>query len=79
MKTNNKLLLAIAAGAVIGGILGLLLAPDKGEITRSRIKSAGKKLADQAEDLFAEARKLSGLTSREGDTESKRTVEQIFE
>ena len=41
MDNSGNTLLAIIAGSAIGAALGILYAPDKGEITR-------KKLADQA-------------------------------
>ena len=47
MKNTSKVLIALGAGLAIGGILGVLFAPDKGENTRHKIAENGKKLADQ--------------------------------
>ena len=47
MKNTSKVLIALGAGLAIGGILGVLFAPDKGENTRNKIAENGKKLADQ--------------------------------
>ena len=45
MKTNSKVLIALASGIVVGGALGLLFAPDEGSETRKRIANAEKKLS----------------------------------
>ena len=47
MKNTSRVLIALGAGLAIGGILGVLFAPDKGENTRNKIAENGKKLADQ--------------------------------
>jgi gas vesicle protein len=44
MNNTTKLLIAISAGAVVGGTLGILLAPAKGTDTRRRIAQEGKKI-----------------------------------
>jgi len=41
------MLIALGAGLAIGGVLGVLFAPDKGVNTRHKIADKGKKLADQ--------------------------------
>jgi len=53
-NSNNtgKLLGAILAGAAIGGILGILFAPDKGSETRRKISSKGQDLSDSVKDKF---------------------------
>lgn len=46
-STNlTKTLLAFAAGAAIGGILGVLFAPEKGIVTRKKITSSGDDFLD---------------------------------
>jgi gas vesicle protein len=47
MKNTSKVLIALGAGLAIGGILGVLFAPDKGENTRHKIAESGKKFTDQ--------------------------------
>jgi gas vesicle protein len=47
MKNTSKVLIALGAGLAIGGILGVLFAPDKGTVTRHKIADNSKKLKDQ--------------------------------
>jgi gas vesicle protein len=50
-STNNgKLLGALLIGAAIGGILGVLFAPDKGEDTRKKLFKGVKDMADKIKD-----------------------------
>lgn len=46
------MLIALGAGLAIGGILGVLFAPDKGVNTRHKIAENGKKLTDQLKHKF---------------------------
>jgi gas vesicle protein len=52
MKNSNKVLIAVGSGLVVGGILGILFAPDKGENTRKKITDSGKKLTDTVKDTL---------------------------
>jgi len=47
MKDTSKILIALGAGLAIGGILGVLFAPDKGSVTRHKIAEETKNLADR--------------------------------
>ena len=47
MKNTSKILIALGAGLAIGGVLGVLFAPDKGSVTRHKLADGGKKLVDQ--------------------------------
>jgi len=47
MKNTSKILIALGAGVVIGGLLGILFAPAKGSDTRKKISEGGKKLVDK--------------------------------
>lgn len=47
MSSSSKILLALAAGAAAGLVVGLLIAPAKGSETRENISDNAKKLADE--------------------------------
>ncbi|MEI2738416.1 MAG: YtxH domain-containing protein [Chitinophagaceae bacterium] len=47
MKNTQKILIALGAGLAIGGVLGVLYAPDKGSETRRKISEKGRKLSDK--------------------------------
>lgn len=46
MKNTSKILIALGAGLAIGGVLGILFAPDKGSVTRHKVAEGCKELAD---------------------------------
>lgn len=52
MNSTGKIFTAFAAGAVVGAIAGILLAPDKGSETRRKLNEQGKKVADDLKDKF---------------------------
>ena len=51
-NSNNtgKLMGAILMGAAIGGVLGILFAPDKGSETRKKISTKGNDFTDAVKD-----------------------------
>ncbi len=53
MKENS--LISFVAGAAVGAALGVLFAPERGEVTRRRIRSAAKNGCDMAKDTCASA------------------------
>ena len=64
MKNSSKILLALTAGVAVGGILGLLFAPDKGSATREKIKGKAVDLADSVKERMAQGKdKLADLKS----------------
>jgi len=56
MEKNNKLLWTFGAGLALGGILGVLFAPDKGSETRKKLKISGNKLSENLRDKYAKGR-----------------------
>ena len=72
MKNITKMLIALGAGLLAGGVLGVLFAPDKGAETRRKIREKGKDLKDQVGDelkwgkeKLGEKRKRAGAEMEE--------------
>lgn len=51
-NSTSKVLLAFIAGAAAGTALGILLAPDKGEATRVRLKDSIEDIGDKAREVY---------------------------
>jgi gas vesicle protein len=51
---NSKLLVGFLAGAAVGGLLGVLLAPDKGTETRRKIMDKSSEFTGTVKDKFNE-------------------------
>ncbi len=65
MTNTSKILTALATGVVIGGVLGVLFAPDKGENTRHKIADGSKKLSDSLKNKVNEGKeKLAGMRNQ---------------
>jgi gas vesicle protein len=56
MKTTGQILLGILAAASAGVVIGLLIAPEKGEDLRKDIKSSAGDLAKKLGDLLAKGK-----------------------
>lgn len=54
MKNTSKILIALGTGLTIGGLLGVLFAPDKGSETRRKISEKGKKLSAKVKEEMRE-------------------------
>ncbi len=52
--SSSKTLLGIIAGAALGAVAGILLAPDKGSATRKKISSKSGDLADNVKNSFGD-------------------------
>lgn len=49
---TGKVILGILAGASAGALLGILFAPEKGDVTRKNIADKSKEYADILKDKF---------------------------
>lgn len=65
MKNTGGVLAALLGGAVVGAALGLLLAPEKGEDTRSRIVDG----FDTTKEKVVDALKKRGIDLNKADLE----------
>jgi len=54
-NNTGKIIGALLVGVAVGGLLGVLFAPDKGSVTRRKLLSKGEDLKD------AVSEKLSGM------------------
>lgn len=65
MSGKTKLILGLAGAAAAGVIVGLLLAPEKGTDTRTKIRETATDWTDQLSDLFSSAKEeLSNLRNK---------------
>ena len=55
MDSSGKTLAAFIAGAIAGAGLGLLLAPEKGTITREKLKDSFDGFSDKAKEAYLKA------------------------
>lgn len=70
MSTKGKILTALAVGAAVGGILGVLFAPDKGTETRKKIAENGKKFSDGVKEKFESGRNMFRHVTKNGKEEA---------
>ncbi len=52
--STGKVLLGVVAGIAVGALAGILLAPDKGAVTRKKIASKGHDLTEGLTEKFNE-------------------------
>ena len=64
MTNRNKVILGVIGAAAVGAIIGLLIAPEKGEDLRRNIRSTAGGWADKLTDLVESGkRELGNLKS----------------
>ncbi|MCU0339541.1 MAG: YtxH domain-containing protein [Spirosomaceae bacterium] len=54
MSSSSKTLIAFLAGAATGAVLGILYAPDKGEVTRDKLSYRLSKYREQLQGLISD-------------------------
>jgi len=76
MTTTSKIVLGIVGAAAAGVVIGLLIAPEKGEEMRKRVKKTAGEWAENLSNLFVSAKEeLDGMKDKmrqaKSDTEEK--------
>ena len=66
-------LTGLVVGVVAGAGVALLLAPDRGDVTRRRIRSRFQDMQDDAEDRFKSVREETGRRIRRGRRRRRRS------
>ena len=75
MNTTAKVLTGFVAGAAIGTITGILIAPDKGKNTLRKIKEESKHLSDDIADSVSHT--LHVLTHPSKDRDPRREEREV--
>lgn len=81
MKTTSQIVLGIVCAAAAGVVIGMLVAPEKGETLRKDIKNSAGDLAKRLGDLFAQGRdhyeNIKSTVSEEGN-DFKNEVNEVY-
>jgi gas vesicle protein len=60
--SSGKVIMGVLTGLAVGALLGVLFAPDKGSVTRGKIKTKGKDYANDLQDKLDDF--LTGLNDK---------------
>ncbi len=81
MKTTSQIVLGIVCAAAAGVVIGMLVAPEKGETLRKDIKNSAGDLAKRLGDLFAQGRdhyeNIKSAVTEEGN-DFKNEVNEVY-
>ena len=62
MKANKGLIIALAAGAAVAGLVAYLMTSDKGKKIRKKWRSRGAELVEEIDEIVSDAKqKFSAL------------------
>jgi gas vesicle protein len=54
---KSRTVIALLAGAAVGAVLGILLAPDKGEESRKKVKKTAEDCIDKVKEKLSNIKK----------------------
>ena len=65
MNTTSKVILGILGAAAAGVVIGMLVAPEKGEETRKRLRKTAEDWADSMSNLWARGKEATENVAKE--------------
>ncbi len=85
---SGKVLLGVLAGVAVGATLGILLAPDKGSVTRRKIADKADDYSENLEEKFSEfmssvtqqfeaLRKQAGTAATDAKQQAEETIADL--
>jgi len=77
MTTTSKIVLGILGAAAAGVIVGLMIAPEKGEDFRRKIKDTASDWADNVSDLFNRGKEELSKVKRSASEGYNRAKESV--
>lgn len=76
MNTSAKVLGGFLAGAALGAVAGILLAPDTGANTRTKVVDESKRLTDKITESLSKSLGLISKEAKQKIEESKSVLEE---
>lgn len=76
MNTSAKILGGFLAGAALGAVAGILLAPDSGANTRMKVVDESKRLTDKLTDSISKSLGLIQKEAKSKINEAKSVLEE---